>query len=249
MNKKKNLLRAMLIALSLGIAPPMVAQASTKDSQEEIEYPDWFKKLIDISEKAEEEINEHLVDPAISTTDQMRTYDLDSLILISDNPTSFDNRHMYFVNMNSLGVIEWDYYYDRYGRTTDDLTQAVKKENRKSYFSITDPNVFFVPRTYMNLETREITTNYQEWEGSDMVYDDNTDKKYIVYKDVTSFIPKKYLNAAALNDNKISIKELKAVESEINDQRRIYPCYKVDFEEENLKKNESKKVLKKEKTN
>ena len=247
MNKKQKLklTRALLLSISLGIADPAIVYASQNQTSGEEYYPDWFNKLIGFSEKAEEVINENLVDPAISTTDQMRTYDLDSLLLISDNPKTYEDRHMYFINKDALGVIEWNYYYDAYNRTVKDLTQAVKKENRKSYFSITDPNTFYVPKSYMNLLTGEKTTNYQEWEEPYFVYDDETDKKYIVYKDVASFIPKRYLNAAALNNNKISISELKAIETELNDSRRIYPCYKVDFEDENLKKQLQGQVLRK----
>lgn len=221
---KKNIIRAMVIAASLGISTPIVGSAATERKQYgEENYPDWFNKLIDFSGKAEEKINEHLVNPAISTTDQMRTYDIDKLMLITD-----EKRHSYFINKDSIAKFEWNYYYDEKGNTIDDVTKAIYKENRKMYISITDPNTSYVPRTFMNLQTGEVTTNYQEWEELFLVYDEGKNIKYIVYPNPNYIIPEKYLNAAALNENKLSIKEIKSIESELNQ----YSYRGIDFDQQ-----------------
>ena len=241
MNQKKKwmLLKSSLLAISIGVAhPPLEVQAS--------EYPDWFTKLIDFSEKTEEKINEKIVNPIISTTDQVRNYELSDLWLISDQPAiSLDKeRHFYFVNKESLGVIEWNYYYDETGRTTKDVARAVQKENRQSYFSISDPNTFFVPSTFIDLTTGEVSTNYQEWDEASFVYDSTTAKKYIVYTDISSIIPEKYLHVAYLNDDQLSIMEIKAIENELNDMNTILRASEVNFELENAKKEKAELQLK-----
>lgn len=213
---KKNALRAFLVAASLGISTPMLVSAATEKKQYgEESYPDWFNNLIEFSEKTEEEINEHIVDPVISETDKIRTYKIDKLMLVTDN-----QNHAYFVSKKPMGVLSlnhYDYYYDIYGKETKDVTKAFYKEKRESYMAITDPNTFFVPRSFINLQTGEVTTNYQEWDGFFLVYDEEKNIQYIVYPNITNIIPEKYSIAAAFNENKLSITELKAIEKELKE--------------------------------
>ncbi|MBR1748938.1 MAG: hypothetical protein IJ743_03985 [Bacilli bacterium] len=208
---KKNVIRAVLVAASLGISTPMLVSAATEKKQYGEEYyPDWFNNLIEFSEKTDEKINKKL-----DELEKIKAYEMDQLMLITDT-----QNHAYFVPKKPLGLLSidhFDHYYDAYGEETEDIAKALYKEIRKRYKSITNPGILFEQRTFINLETKEVTTNYQEWDGLFLVYDEENKVQYIIYPNIVNIIPEKYLNAAAFNENKLSLAELKAIEKELKE--------------------------------
>lgn len=209
---KKNFLRAILIAAALGISTPTSVGAATQKKEYGNEhYPDWFNKLLEFSIEADKEAHKEVIDPSIEKYDKIKKYDIEKLMLITDQ-----NKHSFFINKDSVAKIEWNFYYDEKGINTFDMSKALYKENRKMFLSITDPNTTYVPRTFTNLKTREVTSNYQEWEELFLVYDEEGSITYFVNPHPENIIPEKYLNAASLKGYKLSIKELKEIEAELN---------------------------------
>ena len=231
MNKKKIILKskAILLASSLALSNPVTSYAktpalATEEGTLKDKLSEWGSKLFDWAGKVDEEINEHVVDPAKEKASEIELYKQESLWLITDMPSVSpeEERNYFFVNKN-IPNFKWTYYYDKYGNeVSEDSPELAKMEIRKMYVSLTNSDIAFIIEEWFDYETFTFTINYTDFNKS-LPYDENTNAKYGRFANIGDVLPEEYLK------EKYSTEDLKELLELIND-----PTYELSFTDANL---------------
>lgn len=231
MEQKRKLksLKAILLATSLVLQNPVTSYAktpavATEDKTIKDKLSEWGSKFFDWAEKADEKINEEVVDPAKEKASEIELYKQESLWLITDMPSESpdEERNYFFVNKNTPNF-KWTYYYDKYGnKVSEDSPNLAKMEIRKMYISLTDTNTVFKIEEWFDYETFTFTINYMDFNKT-MPYDGNTEVTYGRFANISDVLPEEYLK------EKYSTEDLKEILELIND-----PDFRLSFADDNL---------------
>ncbi len=219
MKKKKSLLqlKALLLATSLTVTPPVVTYAKEQESRiSDTTWKDklteWGKKIVDWSSKVDEKVNENIVNPIKEKASEVEIYKHDSLWLITDMPGTSpeEERNYFFVDQNSP-KLKWTFYYDKDGnRVSSNSEEIAKMEIRKMYVSLTDIDTVFLVEEWYDYATCTFTINYVDLDKT-KVYETDSDKDYGRFIYIEDIIPEDELKEKYSTDDLIHLLE------EIND--------------------------------
>lgn len=218
--KKINLKRIAFYSIlcSLTLSRPSYAEEEkTYFGNTEEEWLEKGKKygtaLYDWCSKVDEKINDAVVDPLKEKTSEIPFYKEDSLWLITDIPNKDpeEERHYYFIDKNTPSITSTT-SYDKWGKKVDnDSIEAVKREQKEMYVSLTNYEEVFLIRYVMDLERGTYEVNYEDF-SFDKMYEEVETLDYGRFVDVKSFIPED------LRKEKYSTKDLKEILDILNDK-------------------------------